>query len=330
MAAFFYLFSKRERLRYTAMAIMGIGMVFFGLELMKNGFKPIRTMPEFEAWFQRFQADSYLGVLKCALVGCVLTVIVQSSSATLGITIALALTGVLTFETAAALVLGENIGTTITAFLASLGANANARRAAYFHVLFNTIGVSLDHGALSTLPPHHPVDRAGSFRSGGSQRGRVQRGRRAKLPEYDGWHRHRPHGVQRRQRPGVFAFPVYFANLLENRVSDRAKREKRFLTNLDFQMYDSPFAALEQSRAEIGRMSVTTREMLHDLERFAEADPEERDAASRAIFEKEEKLDVVQKEITMFLTDALSGQLSHDLTEESKQQIRLCDEYESE
>ncbi len=65
----------------------------------------------------------------------------QSSSATLGITISLATQGVITYETAAALVLGENIGTTITAFLASLGATTNARRAAYFHVIFNLIGV---------------------------------------------------------------------------------------------------------------------------------------------------------------------------------------------
>jgi len=80
---------------------------------------------------------------KAALVGCLLTIIVQSSSATLGITIALANTGVINFHTAAALVLGENIGTTITAYLASLGADdPNAKRAAYFHIIFNVLGVA--------------------------------------------------------------------------------------------------------------------------------------------------------------------------------------------
>src|SRR5690606_18969778 len=73
--------------------------------------------------------------------GCLMTVLVQSSSATLGITISLAVQGVIGYPTAAALVLGENIGTTITAYLASLGATTNARRAAYFHVLFNMLGV---------------------------------------------------------------------------------------------------------------------------------------------------------------------------------------------
>jgi len=98
-------------------------------------------MPEFVEWFSRFSPDTYLGVLKCCLVGAASTAIVQSSSATLGITMGLAYTGVIDFYTAAALVLGENIGTTITAYLASLGASVNAKRASYAHMLVNVIGV---------------------------------------------------------------------------------------------------------------------------------------------------------------------------------------------
>jgi phosphate:Na+ symporter len=141
ISAFFYLFSKKDTIRFFAMFLVGLGMVFFGLQLMKNGFAPIKELPGFEAWFHKFQPDTYLGVWKCVMVGAVLTAIVQSSSATLGITMALALTGAINFHTAAALILGENIGTTITAFLASLGAFTNARRAAYAHVIFNIIGV---------------------------------------------------------------------------------------------------------------------------------------------------------------------------------------------
>ena len=140
-AAFVYLFAKSDRWRFWAMALMGVGMVFFGLEIMKDACSIIKEMPDFKAWFQKFNADSYVGVLQCALAGCVLTTLVQSSSATLGITISLASQGVISFETAAALVLGENIGTTITAFLASLGTTTVARRAAYFHVIFNFVGV---------------------------------------------------------------------------------------------------------------------------------------------------------------------------------------------
>ena len=141
ISAFFYLFSKKDTIRFFSMFLVGLGMVFFGLELMKDGFAPIKEMHGFVEWFHRFSPDSYWGVWKCVLVGACLTAVVQSSSATLGITIALALTGTIDYLTAAALILGENIGTTITAFLASLGAFTNARRAAYAHVAFNVIGV---------------------------------------------------------------------------------------------------------------------------------------------------------------------------------------------
>ena len=108
---------------------------------MSNGLKPVRSMPEFVRLFSLFSADSYFGVLKVAFVGALITAIVQSSSATLGITITLAVQGLIDYPTAVALVLGENVGTTITAFLATLNANANAKRAAYAHTIINTIGV---------------------------------------------------------------------------------------------------------------------------------------------------------------------------------------------
>ena len=141
-SAFFFLFSKRDRVRFTAMLVLGLGMIFFGLELMKNGFSPLKELPEFEAWFSRFSPTNTLGVIKCCLAGAILTAIVQSSSATIGITIGLASTGVIDYPTAAALVLGENIGTTVTAFLASLGTSTNAKRAAYAHILIKVIAVS--------------------------------------------------------------------------------------------------------------------------------------------------------------------------------------------
>jgi len=142
VGVFLLFFAKGERTRFIAGVIMGLGMIFYGLELMKEGFKPMRQMPEFVEWFSYFNAKDYAGVLKCALVGCVLTIIVQSSSATLGITMGLAATQVIPFETAAALVLGENLGTTVTALFASIGAKPNAKRAAYSHVLLNFAGVA--------------------------------------------------------------------------------------------------------------------------------------------------------------------------------------------
>ena len=143
IAGFFYLFSKSERVRYSAMILMGVGMIFFGLHLMKYGLAPVRNSEHIVELFSRFEPKTYVGVLKCVLVGAVVTAIVQSSSATVAITITLAQTGVVDFGTAVALVLGQNIGTTITAYLASLGASTNAKRVAYAHILVKVIAVCI-------------------------------------------------------------------------------------------------------------------------------------------------------------------------------------------
>jgi phosphate:Na+ symporter len=143
IAGFVFLFAKKERVRYTAMAFMGLGMIFFGLYLMKHGLEPLREHPGVLAWFSRFCPDTFGGRVKCVLVGAIVTAIVQSSSATVAITITLARNGFIGFDTAVALVLGENIGTTITAFLASLGATTNAKRVAYGHIISKVIGVSV-------------------------------------------------------------------------------------------------------------------------------------------------------------------------------------------
>ena len=135
------LFAKREKVKGAAKVLVSLGLVFYGLKTMSGAFKPLRSDPEFIEMLHYFTADNYLSVLGCVAVGCLLTMIIQSSSAMLGITIALAASGVITFQTGMALVLGENIGTTITALLASVGTNTNAKRAARAHALFNVFGV---------------------------------------------------------------------------------------------------------------------------------------------------------------------------------------------
>ena len=145
-ASLAYMFSSKEKNKNRALTVLGLGLLFLGLEFMSDGFKPVRTMPEFIKFFQSFDAApngvlNYPGIIKATLVGASVTAVVQSSAATLGITIALAVQGLINYETAVALVLGENIGTTMTALLASLTATTNAKRAAYAHTLINIIGV---------------------------------------------------------------------------------------------------------------------------------------------------------------------------------------------
>lgn len=130
--------------------VLGFGLLFFGMNMMSHELKALAKLPEFISFFSYFDcapsADGYLpfgAVMGAIAVGTLCTVAVQSSSATIGITIALANAGVINLWTAVPIVLGDNIGTTVTALLASIGTNVNARRAALAHALFNIIGTLL-------------------------------------------------------------------------------------------------------------------------------------------------------------------------------------------
>jgi len=135
------LFSKNERVSAAAKVLVALGLIFFGLEIMSGAFKPLRGHEGFTNLMLILDAQSLPSLLGCVAIGCLMTMVVQSSSAMLGITIALAVTGAIPAHTAIALVMGENIGTTITAQLAALGGTVAARRAAMAHSTFNILGV---------------------------------------------------------------------------------------------------------------------------------------------------------------------------------------------
>jgi phosphate:Na+ symporter len=137
-------FTQQKKTRYIGEVILGFGLLFYGMTVMKHGLAPIKSDPTFLAFFTKFDPSSVGGLLLCVVVGAGLTIMVQSSSATIGLTMTLASQGLLTFPGAMALVLGENIGTTITAELATIGSNnINAHRAARAHTMFNVLGVTL-------------------------------------------------------------------------------------------------------------------------------------------------------------------------------------------
>ena len=321
-AALGYLFSKNERRRYTAMAIMGVGMVFFGLELMKDACAIIKQMPSFEEWFSLFNADTYLGVLKCALVGCVMTTLVQSSSATLGITISLASQGVISYETAAALVLGENIGTTITALFASLGATTNARRAAYFHVIFNMLGVlwitAIFSWYVKIVPQIVNVDVLQQKIVNGEI---TFPGTTAAIAA--------THSIFNVINTLIFLpFVPLFVKLLQKLVPSKSYKEKPRLTDLDIRMLETPLLAIEQSQKEIERMGDGCLKMLSWLGELREQSTPDTALADR-LKKREEVLDHMQDEIAEFVTKLLSGNVPHSVSEEGCRQIRIADEFES-
>ena len=133
--------SENRRLRFFGEILMGFGMIFYGLILMKMAFEGVRGSEDFEKVFLMANANTMYGRFLCVMIGMIVTAIIQSSSAALGVTISLATVGLIDYPTSVALILGQNIGTTITAVLATLGASTNAKRAALVHCLFNIFGV---------------------------------------------------------------------------------------------------------------------------------------------------------------------------------------------
>ncbi len=321
LGAFTYLFSKGDRLRFWAMIFMGVGMVFVGLTFMKEACGAIKELDDFEAWFHRFDASTYLGVLQCAMAGCVLTMLVQSSSATLGITMSLALQGIISYETAAALVLGENIGTTVTAILASLGATTVARRAAYFHAIFNLAGVlwitaifgwyvqlvpwligveTIQVGGITTVAPENTSPAIAAV-----------------------------HTIFNVINTLLFIplMPLC-VQLLNRAVPSKEFKEKPRLTDLDIRILETPLMAIEQSRVEIGKMGEGCAKMLGWLDELLQEDEPDKKLGDR-LKHREQVLDVMQDEISEYVTNLLAGNVPHSVADEARLQIRMADEYES-
>ncbi len=141
--ALFYCFGKTDRVRNIALACLGFALIFYGLNLMTGGLKPLKGMPEVLSVIQSLDASTFPGVIACALIAALITAMIHSSSATIGIVMGLGASGVLPWQTAIAFAIGADLGTTITSWMASLNLTKNAKRAAYAHIAFNFIGVAV-------------------------------------------------------------------------------------------------------------------------------------------------------------------------------------------
>lgn len=134
----FYMFSNSSKKKETGAILLGFATLMFGMDIMSDSVSGLRDVPEFQQLFVMFE-NPILGVI----AGAVLTAIIQSSSASVGILQALAVTGQVSLGAAIPIIMGQNIGTCITAMLSSIGATKNAKRAAVVHLSFNIIGTAV-------------------------------------------------------------------------------------------------------------------------------------------------------------------------------------------
>ncbi len=131
----FYMFLKSNKKKDTGLILLGFATLMFGIETMSGSVAGLRDVPAFQNLFVLFK-NPILGVL----AGTVLTAIIQSSSTSVGILQALAVTGQVSYDVVVPIIMGQNIGTCVTALISSVGANKNAKRAALVHLSFNVIG----------------------------------------------------------------------------------------------------------------------------------------------------------------------------------------------
>ena len=131
----FYMFIKGGHKRIVGQIVLGLGLLFIGMNTMSSAVEPLKNLPEFQSVFTAF-SNPLLGVA----VGAAVTALLQSSSASMGILQAISTTGVVSFNIAMPLIMGQNIGTCVTALISSVGASKNAKRTAMIHLFFNIIG----------------------------------------------------------------------------------------------------------------------------------------------------------------------------------------------
>lgn len=309
--AILYMFLKGEKAKTRALTFMGLGMIFLGLQLMSNGLKPVRSMPEFVRLFSLFSADSYFGVLKVAFVGALITAIVQSSSATLGITITLAVQGLIDYPTAVALVLGENVGTTITAFLATLNANANAKRAAYAHTIINTIGVIW----VTAIFPYY-LDFLSNF---GSPETNITMAIAT------------AHTMFNVSNVIIFTpFIGILADFLTKIVKDDEEKVSDRITHIDELMLKTPSVVVGQTKTEVLNMGKNISEMFNTLKEIYQTNKSITEDEVKRMRKIEDDLDLYQKEITTANFIILNNKnITDNLKLDTKNNLEVCDEYET-
>ncbi len=318
-----HLFSRRRKWRYIGQVILGFGLLFFGMEMMKNGFKPLRSHPEFIAFFTRFDASSLWGILLCVLTGTVLTMLVQSSSATVGITMALASQGLLNLPGSIALILGDNIGTTITAELASIGSSLNAKRAARANTMFNVIGVA--YIVILFTPFTSFVDWVTGSLMGIAPAEQLVEGAKPNIARYIA----NAHTMFNVINAGVFLFALPLltkaAVLLTPGKEGPADEDLERLHFIDYHFVDNPSVALAQARDEIVRMARMAEAAYQGV---TEVVLNRRVSHLRRWVKNEEALDRLQRSITDFLVQVSQSNISDEDSRQIASLIRMVNNFE--
>ncbi|WP_088549216.1 Na/Pi cotransporter family protein [Paenibacillus aquistagni] len=267
-------FISKKKVQYIGQIVFGFGMLFLGLSTMGGGLKPLQGLPVFTDFIIQVSEVPVLGVL----VGTVFTMIVQSSSATIGILQTIADEGMITLQGALPVLFGDNIGTTITAVLAAIGASVAAKRAALVHVIFNVAGTILFTLAL-------PIVHRAVLWIGEDVNIRMQ-------IAY-------AHGMFNVTNTLIFIPLIPVLAWIASKVIRGKMTEIEFKPKfLDARLLATPAVALGQAQNEIIRMGTYAREILNDAsDYFFNKD----DKVANLALQKEQLVNELERKITEYM-----------------------------
>ena len=297
---------RTGRMRHVGLAVMGLGLVFLGMALMKNGVAPIKESPELSAQLRSLEATGLGSAALVALASALFTAVIQSSAASIMIFMTFASEGLVSVDTAIVALFGANIGTTATGWLAAIGQSRAAKRTALAHTASNVIGSVLLLPL--ALPVLAPLAKAAFPNCAATVPIAVADTTFALV-----------RGLL------LFPFVMPFSALLEKVLPDRAD-EKPHRSMLNANLAISPDIALEQAAKEVDFMAESIVSMLGNVEKALSNSDEE---AAKRVVKREETLDEVQKDITVFVGDIMPRRFSSASADKARRLLRLADEYET-
>jgi phosphate:Na+ symporter len=317
------LFGRDRRLQDFGEIVLGAGLVFFALFLLKGACEPLRGDPELRQLLARVDDNPLLGVI----VGALLTMLVQSGSASIGLTIALAGSGLLSFEAGAALILGESLGTTLTVNLSAFGSSLAARRTALAHLLFSVVGVCAMlllfpwfTATVNALTPGEP-----EFVIHSAEHLEIFAGSLGDKP-YIARHIANAHTLLHLSTALLFLPLVgQLARLTARLIPGRDEPRDFHLNYLDPRVMNTPPIALAQARAEVRRMAELTGEVVAETVLLIGDQRRERVAAMQG---KEELIDRLQREITDFLVTLTQQSVTAETSREVAALIHMVNDLE--
>ncbi len=309
-----FFFSRYENRREVARILIGFGLLFLGLNVMKESVPDIQHNPQILSFLERFSDVNRLSILLFVAIGAVITVVVQSSSAAMAVTITMAYKGWISFPLAAAIVLGENIGTTFTAYLASIGMQVTARRAARAHFMFNVFGVCWIW--ILFFPFIELVDAL----IPGDMRDPTQ------LP----FHLAAFHSLFNIVNTLLLiGFIPQLVKLVEWMVKDHDPWEEAGrLAYIPLQTSEAIESNLISARAELGRMANLIYDMVLWVMNALQDDPEAKQQACEKIFAFKHQIHEIRRNISRFLTSCMMANLNENQANRIRAMYHVAQELE--